>query len=100
LEARRPAAIKTISAGTCLTSPLADRKERVGMAGLGEAQALLHHADHHAADHVDEQHQEAGDRVAAHEFRGAVHGAEEAAPQKPRKVTAGGKSCRTRAIAS
>jgi hypothetical protein len=52
--------------------------KRVGVARLGEAQPLLHDADHHAADYVDQQNQQAGDRVATHEFRGAVHGAEEA----------------------
>jgi hypothetical protein len=57
---------------------VADREECVGVAGLGEAQPLLHDADHHPADHVDQQHQQARDRIAAHEFRGAVHGAEEA----------------------
>ncbi len=45
------------------------------MGRFGEAQALLHDADHHAADDVDHHHQEAGDGVAAHELRGAVHGA-------------------------
>ncbi len=49
------------------------------MRGVGEAQALLRDADDHAADDVDEHDQQAGDGVAAHEFRGAVHGAEEAA---------------------
>ena len=33
----------------------------------------------HAADDVDERDQQPGDGVAAHEFRGAVHGAEEGA---------------------
>ncbi len=49
------------------------------MRGVGEGQALLRDADDHAADDVDEHHQEAGDGVAAHELGGAVHGAEEAA---------------------
>ena len=49
------------------------------MRRVGKAQALLRDADDHAADHIDEHHQQAGDGVAAHEFRGAVHGAEEAA---------------------
>src|SRR6202034_3032445 len=35
--------------------------------------------DNDAADDVDEDDEQAGDRVAAHEFRGAVHRAEEAA---------------------
>ena len=49
------------------------------MRRVGEAQPLLGDADDHAADDVDENHQQAGDGVAAHEFGGAVHGAEEAA---------------------
>lgn len=56
-----------------------DGQQRVAAAGVGEGQTLLRHADDHAADHVDEDDQEAGDGVAADEFRGAVHGAEEAA---------------------
>ena len=42
-------------------------------------EALLGDADDDAADDVDEDDQQAGDRVAAHEFRGTVHRAEEAA---------------------
>jgi hypothetical protein len=49
------------------------------MRGLRERQPLLGDADDHAADDIDEHHQQAGDGVAAYEFGGAVHGAEEAA---------------------
>ena len=49
------------------------------MRRVGEGQALLGDADDHAADDVDEDDQQAGDGVAAHELGGAVHGAEEAA---------------------
>jgi hypothetical protein len=45
---------------------------------LAEAQALLRNADHHAADDVDEHDQQSGHGITAHEFGGAVHGAEEA----------------------
>ena len=58
--------------------PVADGQQRVILRGVGEAQALLHDADDHAADDVDHDDEEAGDGVAADEFRGAVHGAEEA----------------------
>ena len=58
---------------------VADGQQRVGVRGFGEAEALLGDADDDAADDVDEDDQQAGDGVAAHEFRGAVHGAEEAA---------------------
>src|SRR6185437_5304913 len=47
--------------------------------GFAEAEALLGHADDDSADDVDEDDQQAGDGVAAHEFRGAVHRAEKAA---------------------
>ena len=47
------------------------------MGGIAEAHALLRHADDDAADNVDADDQQAGDRIAAHEFAGAVHGAEE-----------------------
>ena len=47
------------------------------MGSFGKAQALLQNADHHAANHVDQHDQKAGDSIAAHELRCAVHGAEE-----------------------
>ena len=58
---------------------VADGQQRVGLRGFAEAEALLGHADDDSADDVDEDDQQAGDGVAAHEFRGAVHRAEEAA---------------------
>jgi len=47
--------------------------------GFAEGEALLGHADDDAADDVDEDDKKTRDRVAAHEFRRTVHGAEEAA---------------------
>ena len=38
---------------------------------------MLEDTDGHAADQVDEQDQQAGDGVTAHEFAGTVHGAVE-----------------------
>ena len=58
---------------------VADGQQGVVVAGLLETQAFLHHADDHAGDDVDEGDEEAGDGVAAHEFAGAVHVAEEGA---------------------
>ena len=58
---------------------VADGEQRVGARGFGERHALLRDADDHAADDVDEHDQQARDGVAAHEFRGAVHRAEEGA---------------------
>ena len=47
------------------------------MRGIGERELHLGNADDDAADDVDEGDQEAGDGIAAHEFGGTVHGAEE-----------------------
>jgi hypothetical protein len=58
---------------------VADREQRIGVRGLSKREALLDHADNDSANDVDEYDQEARDRVAAHEFRRAVHRAEEAA---------------------
>ena len=48
-------------------------------AARDERHAVVRHADDDAAEDVDGGDDEAGDGVAAHEFRGAVHGAEEGA---------------------
>ena len=57
---------------------IAHGEQRVGACSVGEAQSLLGDANHHAADDIDKHHQQARDGVAAHEFGGAVHGAEKA----------------------
>ena len=57
--------------------PVAAGQQRVGLDRVGEAQVLLGDADDDAADDVDEGDEQRRDGVAAHEFRGAVHGAEE-----------------------
>src|SRR3989344_1279256 len=54
-----------------------DGQQDVGLGGLRGRQPVLHHADDEAADDVDEQDQDAGDGVTAHELRGTVHGAVE-----------------------
>ena len=48
-------------------------------AASAERHAVARHADDDAAEDVDRRDDEAGDGVAAHEFRGAVHRAEEGA---------------------
>ena len=58
---------------------VADGEDGVGGARLGERELHLHDADEDTADHIDEGDDEAGDRVAAHELRRTVHGAEERA---------------------
>ena len=68
-----------MSAGDLRDQAVANGEQCVGVTCLGEGKTLLHGADHHAADDVDEHDQQAGDRVAAHELRGAVHRAEEGA---------------------
>jgi len=66
-----------MSAGIWVTRPSPTVSNRVAAGGFGEADALLGDADDHAADDVDEHHQQPGDGIAADEFGGAVHGAEE-----------------------
>ena len=56
---------------------VADGQKREGLRRIGEAHALLRHPDDDAADDVDADDQNTGNRVAAHEFGSAVHGAEE-----------------------
>ena len=56
---------------------VADGEQHVVVGGGGERQVVLEDADREAADDVDEQDQDAGDRVAAHELRRAVHRAVE-----------------------
>ena len=51
-----------------------DGQQRVNLAGIAEGHAVLEDTDRHAADQVDEQNQQAGDGVTAHEFAGTVHG--------------------------
>ena len=53
------------------------RQQREGLGGVGETHAFLRHGDDDAADDVDADDHQAGDGIAAHEFAGAVHGAEE-----------------------
>ena len=69
--------METISAGIWLTRPSPTVSRVKVCDGVGEAHALLRHADDDAADDVDGDDHQAGDGVAAHEFAGAVHGAEE-----------------------
>ncbi|MDT4836844.1 hypothetical protein FQZ97_705580 [compost metagenome] len=52
-------------------------QQDVAVGGFTGAQAVLHHADDQAADDVDEQDDDAGDGVAAHELGSTIHGAEE-----------------------
>ena len=56
---------------------VADGQQRVGGQRLAPAHAVLHHADHQAADDVHQDDEDAGDRVALDEPAGAVHRAVE-----------------------
>ena len=56
---------------------LADGEYRVRGRRLRKWQAALHDTDEHAADDIDAGDEHAGDRIALHEFRGAVHRAVE-----------------------
>ncbi len=51
-----------------------DGQQGINTAGVGESHVVLQDTDQHAADQVDEQNQQTGNRIAAHEFTGTVHG--------------------------
>ena len=59
--------------------PVADGEHGVSRRRLADRHAFLHRTDDNAADDVDENDEKPRDRVAAHEFRRAVHGAKEIA---------------------
>ena len=52
---------------------VADRQRRIDARRIAEAHVVRHHADADAAENVDDQDQDAGRRVAAHELAGTVH---------------------------
>ncbi len=56
---------------------VADRQLDEDVGGFAHVHAMAEEADGDAAHDVDRRDDEARDGVAAHEFRGAVHGAEE-----------------------
>ncbi len=57
--------------------PVTDCEQRVGARRGREPHAVAHGADGQATDHVDYENQDAGERIAAHELAGTVHGAVE-----------------------
>ena len=54
---------------------ITDGQQCVLTESIAERQVVHQRADGHAADHVDDQDQDTGDGIAAHELRRAVHGA-------------------------
>ena len=54
-----------------------DGQQYVDPSRLGKAQVMLGDTDRQTADHVDEQNQQTGNRVAADKLAGTVHGAVE-----------------------
>ena len=56
---------------------VADRQLGEDLGRLRKRHAALHHADHQAADDVDERDQNGGDGIAADELAGTVHRAKE-----------------------
>ena len=54
---------------------VADGQQYVVMRRVADRHVVLDDADHQAADDVDQHHQDAGNRVAADELAGTVHGA-------------------------
>ena len=79
LATSRPAASEMISAGICDTRPSPTENLVKMSAALASAETVPRHADDDAAENIDGENDDAGDRVAAHEFRRAVHRAEEGA---------------------
>ena len=61
--------------GNLRSEPVADRQQRERRNRLRELHALLHDADGDAGEKVDDDDDDAGDRIAAHELRRTVHGA-------------------------
>ena len=57
--------------------PVTDGQQAVGLDRLAERHVLLEHADREAADQVDRDDDDGGDRVALHELRRTVHRAVE-----------------------
>ncbi len=57
---------------------VADSQQHVGLGGFPGIHLMLENADHDAADDIDHGDDDTGHGIAAHEFRGTVHGAEEA----------------------
>ena len=53
-----------------------DGQQGIELAGFRNGQVVLGDTDDQTTDQVDQQNQQAGHGVAAHEFRGTVHGAE------------------------
>jgi hypothetical protein len=70
----RPAAIAPSSAGFARPC-FADRQDRVLGDGAADVHLLHHHADGQAAEQVDHDDHDAGDRVAFDELHRAVEGA-------------------------
>src|SRR6185437_8482135 len=53
---------------------IANRQQSVSVRGVTPRQAVLHHAYGQAADDVDHDDEDAGDRIALHELGCAIHG--------------------------
>ncbi len=68
-----------MSAGICDTRPSPTDSLVKTSAARCQRHAVARDADDDAAENIDAENDEAGDGVAAHEFRGAVHRAEEGA---------------------
>jgi hypothetical protein len=72
-----PPATEISSAGICATERVAHAQQDVAVGGLAGRHVVRDHAEQEAADDVDEEDQQARDRVAAHVLAGTVHRAEE-----------------------
>ena len=70
-------AVDSSSAGICATRPSPIVSSVYDARRIAEAQAVAERADRQPADDVDQQNQNAGGRIAAHELAGTVHRAVE-----------------------
>ena len=52
---------------------IADGEHGIGGRGLADIEPMADHAEHDAAENVDDEDQHAGDRIALHELAGTIH---------------------------
>ena len=67
-------ATDNMQSGDLRDEAVTDGQQRVGLGRLAHRQVVHHRADQQAADDIDDHDEDAGDRVAADELAGAVHG--------------------------
>ena len=66
-------------AGICVTKPSPTESFMKTSAAADDGHVVPQHANHDSAEHIDGSYDKPGNRIAADEFRGAVHRTEESA---------------------